>query len=127
MQTDRSLRKFGSVPGRDKVFNPSPKHPVVLWGPLSGYQANFARKCSGRSVNVFKKWTGKTIPLRTTYRPILILLYWSTDSRILADCELALITIFNAFFSLQCHFYQVDHHQVPKLTAQIVLINPRII
>jgi hypothetical protein len=30
-------------------------------------------------------------------------------------------------FFIQRHFYQVDHHQVPKLIVQIVLINPRII
>ena len=57
MQTDRSLRNLGSVPGRDKLFNSSPKHPDVLWGPLNGYRAKFDRKSSGRSVNFFKMWT----------------------------------------------------------------------
>ena len=122
MQMDRSMRNLGSVPGRDKLFSSSPKHPDVLWGPLSEYRAKFARKCSGRSVNVFRMWTGTSIPLRTTYRPILILLSWATDRRSLTDCKLALITTINVFFFLKCHFYQVDRHQVPKLTAQIVLI-----
>jgi hypothetical protein len=60
MQTDRSLRKLGSVTGGDKVLKSSPNYPDVLWGPLNGYQAKFARKYSGRSLNVFKMWTGTT-------------------------------------------------------------------
>ena len=66
-------------------------------------------------------WTETTIPLQTTSRPILFLLYFATDSRGLAYCKLALRTTLNAFLLLQCHFYQVDQHQVPKLSAQRVL------